>query len=60
LRPDETWETWLEISQLPATARDNAYTLARARLSTTRVITSVRNASVPPVGVIPGGPVRVG
>lgn len=58
LRPDETWETWLEVSILPPAVRDDAFILARARLSTGKVLKSERNTVVPPVGVVPGGPIR--
>ena len=58
LRPDETLETWLDVSLLPAAVRDDAFTLVRARLSTGKVLRSERNTSVPPIGAIPGGPIR--
>jgi hypothetical protein len=33
LRPDESWETWIEARLLPTSVRDTAHTLARVRLS---------------------------
>jgi len=58
LRPDETWETWLEVSRLPVPVRDDAFTLVRAQLSTGKVLKSKRNTAVPNSGVVPGGPIR--
>ncbi len=54
LKPDEAWETWVEVGQLPHQIGDQVYTLARARLSTGAVIQSRRNESVPEQGTVPG------
>jgi len=32
LRPDESWETWVEVQRVPTSLHDTAYTLGRARL----------------------------
>ncbi len=58
LKPDETWETWIDVSTVPKELRETAYTLARARLSTGRIIKSTKNADVPGAGVVPGGPIK--
>jgi hypothetical protein len=58
LKPQETWETWVDIASAPSSMHDRAYTLARVRLSTGEVMKSVRNFGVPPWGIVPGGPVR--
>ena len=58
LKPDEAWETWVEVNLIPAELRETAYTLARARLSTGKVIKSKKNTNVPHVGTIPGGPIQ--
>lgn len=56
LKPDESWETWIELSHLPDWVHDNPYGLARARLSTGEVISSIENVGVPKRGAVPGGP----
>src|SRR5262245_12588493 len=55
-RPDETWETWVDVTRIPANFHESAYTLARARLSTGRIIKSTRNTNVPDEGWVPGDP----
>jgi hypothetical protein len=57
LKPDETWEAWLEVSRLPPSIRDNPFVMARVRLSTGQVIESVENVDVPERGYVPGGPI---
>jgi hypothetical protein len=54
LRPRESWETWVYFDQLPAIATEDAYGLARVRLSTGEVIESTHNAQVPDFGYVPG------
>ncbi len=56
LKPDETWETWIEVAELPYGLAEGAFTLARARLSTGTIIKSKRNNDVPEQGPVPGGP----
>jgi TIR domain-containing protein len=55
LRPDESWETWTRMDELPPVIRENPFELARVRLSTGQVVTSVKNANVPERGRVPGG-----
>ena len=54
LKPDETWESWLDVADVPKSCRDKAFTLARARLSNGSVVKS-RRGDPPPVGQVPGG-----
>ena len=56
LRPEESWETWVEVSHLNQYSDDEVYTLARARLSTGKIVKSKQNRNVPPIGAVPGGP----
>lgn len=55
LRPDESWETWVAASAVPTRFPRDVYTLARARLSTGKILRSRRNRDVPTRGAIPGG-----
>ena len=55
LKPDETWETWVAVERLPEDVRDDAYTLARARLSTGKVVKSKKSEDIPDAGAVPGG-----
>jgi hypothetical protein len=55
LSPEEPWETWVPVSALPADAREDAYTLGRVKLSSGKVLTSIRDLHVPAVGFVPGG-----
>jgi hypothetical protein len=57
LRPDETWETWVEADRLPRDIGDRVFTLGCVRLSTGRVIRSRKNEEVPSEGTVPGGPI---
>jgi hypothetical protein len=56
LRPDETVERWIPVSQVPEEARRE--TSVRVRLSTGRIVKSGRNKDMPPVGFVapPGNP----
>ena len=56
LKPDETWETWVEADRVPADLGEKVFTLGRARLSTGRIIKSRKNETVPSEGTVPGGP----
>lgn len=58
LRPDETWETWVEADRLPADLGENLFKLGRARLSTRRIVKSRKNKNVPSQGAVPGGPIH--
>jgi len=53
LRLDESWETWIELSRLPAVP-DELEHLARIRLSNGKVLKS-RRGDPPPAGFVPGG-----
>jgi len=55
LRPDDSWETAIGLSQLPEGVREDAFNLARARLSTGAVVSSTRNENVPAFGRVPRG-----
>jgi hypothetical protein len=57
LKPQESWETWIPVSEIPPDARRAPFDLGRARLSTGEVVSSVFNDGVPQVGTVPGGPV---
>jgi hypothetical protein len=59
LRPDESWETWVEADRMSQALGDKLLCLGRARLSTGQVIKSKRNKTVPSTGSIPGGPVQL-
>jgi hypothetical protein len=54
---DQSWETWIESSRLPLGHQHDALSRFRARISTGSVFTSKANPSVPPMGMVPGGPI---
>jgi hypothetical protein len=60
LKPDETWETWVDVERLPASSHETAYRLARVRLSTGAIVKSRKNVDVPPEGIVPGGQISAG
>lgn len=53
LRPDESWEAWVERGKLAPSTHPE--TDARVRLSTGQVIKSRANRRVPTMGFVPGG-----
>ena len=56
LKVDEIWSTWVPVSVLPSTLRDEAvYKLARVQLSSGGVFRSKRNKTEPEFGSVPGG-----
>ena len=55
LKPDETWETWIRIANIPDWIKESPYNKARLRISTGKVIKSIKNKNVPEAGSIPGG-----
>jgi hypothetical protein len=59
LKPDETWETWVEADRLPSGVGESLFKLGRARLSTGRIVKSKRNKDVPSQGAVPGGTIHV-
>jgi hypothetical protein len=58
LKPDETWETWVEADRIPSLVGERIFTLGRARLSTGRILRSQKNEHVPTQGMVPGGPIQ--
>jgi serine/threonine-protein kinase len=57
LKPQETWETWIDIWELPPTSLAGPlYERVRVRLSTGEVIPAVENTNLPRRGFVPGGP----
>ncbi len=54
LKPDETWETWIYLSEVPGAFEGSVVEFARARLSNGREIKAVENTDVPPIGTVPG------
>jgi len=57
LKPDESWETWVDVARLPEHLHEAVYGLARARLSNGVTIKSKKNEEVPQEGNVPGGPI---
>ncbi len=58
LKPDESFETWIEAGAIPGRLWSEAFTLARARLSNGQILKSRKNDNVPEAGVVPGGPIQ--
>jgi serine/threonine protein kinase len=56
LKPQETWETWITLRDLPLQMLlpGQLHTHVRARLSTGEIISAVLNENVPEEGFIPG------
>ena len=55
LKPQETWETWVKLAELPSElVNDRTCSLVQARLSTGTVIQSKKNKDVPSEGYVPG------
>ena len=54
LKPEESWETWIPVDHLPKHLRNNAFELARVRLSNGKVLKSRKNKNVPESGTIAG------
>lgn len=59
LRPDETWETWVEAESLPSDLGEKIFTLGRVRLSNGQEIRSRKNKRVPSQGTVPGEPIMM-
>jgi hypothetical protein len=57
LKPDESWETWVAVDQLPRELGEQVFALARVRLTSGTVLKSKKNPDVPAVGTVPGGPI---
>lgn len=58
LKPEETWETWVEAERLPAGLGEKVFTLGRARLSGGRIVKSSKNKNMASAGFVPGGPIQ--
>jgi hypothetical protein len=54
LKPDETWETWIYVDDVPTDLHKSIVSLARARLSTGKQVRAKLNVDAPPIGTIPG------
>jgi hypothetical protein len=55
LKPFEVWETWIEALELPPVlVTERVYELARVRLSTGEIISSVHDREVPMKGYVAG------
>jgi hypothetical protein len=54
LKPDEIWETWIPLQNIPETFLDEGYHLGRIRLSTGKIIRSRKDKKVPSIGFVPG------
>lgn len=54
LKPNETWETWIEKANIPAIRQNNIYKMVRVMLSTGQVYSSKHNANVPIKGYVAG------
>jgi hypothetical protein len=55
LKPDESWETWIEVERIPEFIRNNPYNLFRVKLTSGEIIKSAQNKNVPKMGSVPGG-----
>lgn len=53
LEPDESWETWFPVSTI-SVGEDEAFRLARVRLSSDKVVKSKQRENVPEYGMVPG------
>jgi len=53
LRPNESWETWIQTINIPFDP--NPFTKFHVRISTGEVFSSEQNRDVPPRGFVPGG-----
>ncbi len=58
LRPQESWETWISVHDLPVEKQDSVYLLGRVRLSTGAIAESRPNNTVPSAGFVPGGEIN--
>jgi len=54
LKPDESWETWIPFNAVRQISTVHLHNAACVRLSTGKVIHSIRNATMPPAGRPPG------
>lgn len=54
LKPEQSWETWIRLADLPQGIPNSIYSLARIRLSNGKVFKSKINKDVPYEGYVPG------
>jgi hypothetical protein len=54
LRPDETFEAWVPVADMPEPHTPNVLRLGRVQLSSGKVIKSRPNKNVPPIGYVGG------
>jgi|SRR5215813_4979084 len=54
LKPDQSWESWLPVADLPEAFRPVALTLVRAQLPSGAVVMSDPNKNVPDYGSVAG------
>lgn len=57
LNPDQSWETWIQVNDVPEKHRSDPYENFHARISSGDIFHSERNLNVPPYGSVPGGPI---
>lgn len=57
LRPDETWETWFPLRDVPSTLIDRLFQLVRVQVSSGAIFKSKENKAVPEFGHVAGGAV---
>jgi hypothetical protein len=58
LKPDEPWETWIPVGELPIKCDEQVFKLGRVRMSNDAVAKSKKRRYVPSRGFTPGGPVK--
>ena len=54
LKPEESWETWVKLSDIPDDILNNINKLARVRLSNGKILKSKANRNIPNEGYVPG------
>src|ERR1043166_5551705 len=59
LRPDETWETWILLRDVPESLRPTLFNRVRVRLSSGTLFRSKQSRKVPEFGHVAGGPVSL-
>ena len=52
---DQSWETWINLFNIPEPHRFSAFENFRARISAGNIFRSEANVDVPPYGFVPGG-----
>jgi hypothetical protein len=54
LKPDESWETWIPVDELPIKCDEQAFKLGRVRMSNDAVVRSGKRCYTPSRGFTPG------